>query len=505
MLLLGRMARKAATAASADQSKNGPFSAETPKPAQRFSLLRRRGNWKDALRRRFLAGADLLAVLAGAGALALVQDPLPALAAIGLLPLWIVLAKLHGLYDRDHARIRHPTLDELSSLFHWVTLSVGLTALALALAPDLSMTPLGAAALWSTVLAAALVLRSGARTLWRRVVPPDAGLVIGDGPLALAVRRKLELARGHHVELVDAAQLSSNGSAANGHSANGHSTSGRPAHAAALEQLIQSRGISRVVLAENDLDERTLATVVSACRSQGARLSVAPPLQAMLGTAVNLNHLAELPLVEFRTWDPSRSTMLIKRAIDLTGSLLALFAVAPVMAVVAIAIKLDSRGPALFFQVRAGREGVPFRMLKFRTMVADAEERLHELVSFEDLPEPSFKLRSDPRVTRVGRFLRRFSLDELPQLFNVIRGDMSLVGPRPEEVDLVQRYSEPERFRLSVRPGLTGPMQVHGRAELTFSERLAVEREYIENYSLRKDIKILGETVAAVISRQGAF
>ena len=116
-----------------------------------------------------------------------------------------------------------------------------------------------------------------------------------------------------------------------------------------------------------------------------------------------------------------------------------------------------------------------------------------------------FKLREDPRVTRVGRFLRRTSLDELPQLFNVLRGDMSLVGPRPEEVWLVERYSETERFRLAVRPGLTGPMQVHGRGELTFQERIAVEREYVENYSVRKDVRILIRTIGAVFRADGAY
>jgi lipopolysaccharide/colanic/teichoic acid biosynthesis glycosyltransferase len=125
------------------------------------------------------------------------------------------------------------------------------------------------------------------------------------------------------------------------------------------------------------------------------------------------------------------------------------------------------------------------------------------VISPDDLSEPMFKLRKDPRVTRLGRFLRRTSLDELPQLFNVLKGDMSLVGPRPEEVWLVERYDETQRFRLQMRPGLTGPMQVHGRGELGFQERLAVEREYVENYNLRKDAEILFRTASAVF--RGAY
>jgi lipopolysaccharide/colanic/teichoic acid biosynthesis glycosyltransferase len=127
------------------------------------------------------------------------------------------------------------------------------------------------------------------------------------------------------------------------------------------------------------------------------------------------------------------------------------------------------------------------------------------VISVDDLREPMFKVRGDPRVTRVGRFLRRTSLDELPQLFNVLRGDMSLVGPRPEEVWLVKRYGETQRFRLEMRPGLTGPMQIHGRGELDFQERMAVEREYVENYSLRKDVRILLRTVSTIFRGRGAY
>jgi lipopolysaccharide/colanic/teichoic acid biosynthesis glycosyltransferase len=172
---------------------------------------------------------------------------------------------------------------------------------------------------------------------------------------------------------------------------------------------------------------------------------------------------------------------------------------------VAVAIKLTSRGPVLFAQRRAGLGGDPFRMLKFRTMVDGAEERLVDVVRVEDLADPMFKLRRDPRVTAVGRFLRRWSLDELPQFVNVLRGEMSLVGPRPEQLDLVERYRPEHRFRLEARPGMTGPMQVFGRGDLSFDERLAVEREYIENVSLGRDVRIMLMTVPVVLSGHGAF
>jgi lipopolysaccharide/colanic/teichoic acid biosynthesis glycosyltransferase len=225
----------------------------------------------------------------------------------------------------------------------------------------------------------------------------------------------------------------------------------------------------------------------------------------MLGTAVQLNHVADLPVVEYNTWDVSRSTLLLKRLLDVTLATASLVLLAPLLIPIALAVKLDSPGPVLFTQLRAGRNGRPFRMRKFRTMVLDAEKRLPELVSFDSLRDPMFKLHGDPRVTRIGRILRRTSLDELPQLVNVVKGEMSMVGPRPEQVELVARYNPDQLFRLAVKPGLTGPMQVYGRGRLTFEERLAVERDYIENLSVGRDLRILALTLSAVASGRGAF
>ena len=248
-----------------------------------------------------------------------------------------------------------------------------------------------------------------------------------------------------------------------------------------------------------------LAELVSHCKQRQIKLSVVPPVRGMFGTAVQLNHVADLPVVEYSTWDVSRSTLVLKRGLDLAISLPLLVLTAPLIAVVALAIRLDREGPAFFVQRRGGLDGRPFRMVKFRTMVTNAEERLSEVVSVDDLPAPMYKLVQDPRVTRIGRLLRRTSLDELPQLLNVVKGDMSLVGPRPEQIELVERYRPEHVFRLAVKPGLTGPMQVYGRGELTFDERLAVERDYIENLSLGRDLRILALTLTAVVAGRGAY
>jgi lipopolysaccharide/colanic/teichoic acid biosynthesis glycosyltransferase len=172
---------------------------------------------------------------------------------------------------------------------------------------------------------------------------------------------------------------------------------------------------------------------------------------------------------------------------------------------IAFAVFVDDGPPVLFRQLRAGENGRLFRIFKFRTMVRDAEAMLPGLVSIDELSDPMFKLKPDPRVTRVGRFLRRTSLDELPQLLNVLRGEMSIVGPRPELVDLVERYTPEHEVRLQVKPGITGPWQVYGRSDLTFEEVLAVEREYVENLSLGRDLRIILMTIPAVFGRRGAY
>ncbi len=196
---------------------------------------------------------------------------------------------------------------------------------------------------------------------------------------------------------------------------------------------------------------------------------------------------------------------LVKRLVDIVGALVGLAVTVPLVAVAALAIKLDSPGPVFYWQVRVGEHGRPFRIVKLRSMVQDAEERLSELVDLTQLPEPVYKLPNDPRITRVGRLLRRTSLDETPQFLNVLRGEMSLVGPRPEDARVVAHYADYQRRRLAVKPGLTGPMQVNGRGALSLAERLRLEIEYIEQYSLRRDLDILLRTFPAIWRGHGAY
>src|SRR5271157_662571 len=194
-----------------------------------------------------------------------------------------------------------------------------------------------------------------------------------------------------------------------------------------------------------------------------------------------------------------------KRGIDILGATVGLIISIPFVIIAGIAIKIDSAGPVFFLQERVGENGKPFKMVKLRTMVVGADQLVQSVLRYNLLKGPVYKIPNDPRVTRVGRFLRRWSIDELPQFWNVLIGEMSLVGPRPEETWLVAQYNDFQRQRLMVKPGLTGPMQVNGRGDLDMDQRLAIEINYIRDYSLRKDMVILFQSFQAVFSGKGAF
>jgi exopolysaccharide biosynthesis polyprenyl glycosylphosphotransferase len=408
---------------------------------------------------------------------------------LALLPGWVVLAKLLGLYDRDQRSVRHLTVDELPTIAGWAAVGVGVLGLLLPLTPAGGITLAAAARAWLAATVTAGVLRGAMRWLWRRTTPPELCAVLGDGALAAAARRKLELFHDMHLRLVDEGTLSSNGWHAD--------------RVSYLRDLVSP--VDRVIFASEALDPELIGQLAGICREQHVKLSVVSPLRGRAGATPRLSEVGDLPVLEYDTRDPSRSTMLIKRVFDVAISAAGLILLAPLFPFVVLAIKLGSRGPVFFTQQRAGKDGVPFCMYKFRTMIADAEDALPDLVSFEELDEPMFKLRADPRVTRVGRLLRRFSLDELPQLLNVVRGDMSIVGPRPEQIELVERYGPEHRFRLDVKPGMTGPMQVYGRGDLDFTERLAVEFDYVDNLSLARDVRILLQTIPVALRGNGAY
>ncbi len=234
-------------------------------------------------------------------------------------------------------------------------------------------------------------------------------------------------------------------------------------------------------------------------------LAVLPGLVDVAVRRVQLDAPAGLALLHIAPPTRQGAQVALKSAVDRTGAALGLLLLLPLLALVAAAIRLTSPGPAFHRQIRHGRAGTPFTMWKFRTMVADAESRKAELAGVNENDGLMFKMRRDPRVTRVGRVLRRLSLDELPQLVNVVRGEMSLVGPRPPLPDEVAHYDEVERRRLAVKPGITGVWQISGRSELSWDETLAIDLRYVDNWSFAADVGVMARTVRAVVDGRGAY
>ncbi|MBA2522892.1 MAG: exopolysaccharide biosynthesis polyprenyl glycosylphosphotransferase [Solirubrobacterales bacterium] len=434
-----------------------------------------------------LAAADLLA-----GLLATTVATVPAAGSawpLIFLPLWPLVAKLFGLYDRDHRALRHITADEVPTILALTATITALVALLLPLTPAESLGGLNIVSFFIVATVAGVGLRALARWTWWKRTPPELVGLIGDRPVLESLRRKVGLFLKLHLELAAEQRIDA-------------LDSGRDRS----EQLNRlAEGVDRIVVAARGVEADLIGELKDICRRRQVKLSVVSPLRGKALPSDRTAQLADLPILEYNTWDPSRSTQVIKRIFDLLMASAGLILFAPFFAVIAVLIKLDSQGPVIFSQIRAGRGGRPFRIYKLRTMSDDAEARLDGLIDFNQLDDPVFKLRDDPRVTRVGRFLRRFSIDEVPQLLNVLVGEMSMVGPRPEQVELVERYSGDELAKLGIKPGVTGPMQVFGRGELTFNERIAVELEYVENASLGRDVRILIHTLPAVLRGTGAY
>ena len=470
-----------------------PGAGSQPKPPP--SDVKFRG----ALLRRLLATGDwaaLIGALCVATMATSTTDVGSLFWAVLLSPVWILVLKLHGLYDNDHRRIRHSTLDELSSLVS--ACALGMLALdgLLALSPVGPLSPASAILVGIGSLIGTFVARAVVRFAWHQTTGVATGIVIGPAAAAAMVARRVATHPEARLRLVGF--LAPEGEAA---------PEGLPrlGSIADIARVAAEHRIERVVVTVQEMSEPATEHLVEQCKVAGLGLTFIPQHYGLLGPGIELNRLAELPVLDFRFSDPPRSTLLLKRGLDLVFSAAVLALLSPLLLAISLYILIDSGRPVFFRQKRAGKDGKPFTMLKFRTMVADAESRLGELVDLEKLDEPVFKIQNDPRVTRAGRALRRTSLDELPQFFNVLAGAMSLVGPRPEEEAVVALYDERQRIRLAVKPGLTGPMQVYGRSDLTFEERLAMERDYLDNLSVAGDLAILVRTPRAMIRGEGAY
>ncbi|MBV9463701.1 MAG: sugar transferase [Verrucomicrobiae bacterium] len=273
-----------------------------------------------------------------------------------------------------------------------------------------------------------------------------------------------------------------------------------------LETILDRQHIDCVVVSSVRLPFLEVQQLVNACEREGVEVWVVTDLIRTTIARAEFDELGGHPLLVFRSTPGDSWQLLAKRVIDLVVSLIGLILLSPVLLLIALAVRLDSPGPIFFTQERSGRRGKRFTMVKFRSMVTNAAMRQEELRAFNMMSGPVFKVENDPRITRLGRFLRRSSLDELPQLWNVLHGDMSLVGPRPLPVYETEKFENlAHRRRLSVKPGITGLWQVQGRNEVkNFEDWVRLDLQYIDNWSLWLDLKILADTLPAVLAGLGA-
>jgi exopolysaccharide biosynthesis polyprenyl glycosylphosphotransferase len=272
-----------------------------------------------------------------------------------------------------------------------------------------------------------------------------------------------------------------------------------------LPEVLETHRVDEVVIADPDFPQQEAVELVDQCHQRGVRVRIAPSTMEILVHRAEFVPGQSVPLFELRPPVFEGVDFLLKRTFDVVGATLLLFFMSPVLLAIAVAIKLSSRGPVFYASRRPGIGGTPFSCWKFRTMYRDADQRQADLESLNEASGALFKIRDDPRMTPVGRFLRAFSLDELPQLWNVVRGQMSLVGPRPLPLRDYERLEDWHKKRYLVLPGITGLWQISGRSELDFDDLVRLDFLYLERWSVFLDLSILVKTVPAVLSRRGAF
>ena len=272
-----------------------------------------------------------------------------------------------------------------------------------------------------------------------------------------------------------------------------------------IPRLVKELAIDEVIITLPWMYHRKIVSIVAQCEREQVRVRIVPDIFQMTLSHLDVEDLGGIPMIGVRDISISGSRQFIKRAMDVVISVLALIVLAPLFILLSVIIRLDSPGPAIFRQIRVGKGEQLFSCFKFRSMRVGAEEEKETLLDKNEVTGPVFKMRDDPRITPVGRFIRRTSLDELPQLFNVLMGHMSMVGPRPAIPSEVQRYQPWHKRRLEVAPGITGLWQVSGRSELTFDEMVLLDLYYIENWSPLHDLQIMLRTVPKVLLGEGAY
>lgn len=441
---------------------------------------------RDAIHRRALAVTDAIAaVIAFMLPVTVFGDDQLRLASLAIIPLVVLAGKLCGLYDRDELLIHKTTADEVPAIFQLATAATLVAWLLDNALVDGSLSNGQVALLWLLLSAGMIGGRWVVRRVAEHVGEPERCLLVGDSRSRERLSAKF-VDQGVKAEIVARVDPSA----------------GPRADFRELRQIVENLEIHRVILVPDHSNPEGILDLVRAAKGLGIRVTVVPGVLEVVGSTVAFDNIGGMPLLGVRPFGLSRSSQMVKRAFDLCLSSLALLFAFPLMVVIALAIRLDSRGPIFFRQTRVGRDGEHFRIFKFRTMVPDAESLKKELQQLNEA-DGLFKIDNDPRITRVGKFLRRTSLDELPQILNVFFGDMSIVGPRPLILDEDAKITGFDRRRLKLTPGITGHWQILGSSRVPLAEMVKIDYLYVAGWTLWADIKLLLRTIPYMLARRG--
>jgi exopolysaccharide biosynthesis polyprenyl glycosylphosphotransferase len=411
---------------------------------------------------------------------------------------WLLIFWMYGLYEPR--QVLSP-INEFKQVFHGivaggVVIFVVDAALKLELARGWTLLALAAGLL--IVGGERLAVRKTLHFMRRRGGDATRTIVVGANHEARTVARTLERETWLGYQILGFVDDSMTKGSELG---NGHAILGSTEE---LRELIREYRPTLILVAATSLDATRLNRLFWELQDVNVDLQITSGTIDLMASRMTVQSVAGVPLIYVRRTGMDRLQRTLKRFLDIFGSVLGLIVLSPFLLATILWIKMESRGGAFFKQVRIGRDGKPFLCWKFRTMVHDAESRRAELEHLSEGPGLLFKLKEDPRITKAGRALRRYSLDELPQLYNVLRGEMSLVGPRPALPNEVEQYDDWVRNRLRVKPGMTGLWQVSGRTETTFSDYVRYDLFYIQNWSLSLDLWILWRTFRAVVGGEGA-
>lgn len=456
-------------------------------PATATEACKRRFD-ADSAMRRGLAGADALGAVSAFFVAILVLGGHLSVLTVGVAVAVVALNKLLGLYDRDAHVLNKTTLDEAPMLVNSAMMLAFLGAGVYDLAdPTGSGFEARHLALLVVLTATALAIgRVTARRLLRLRMPAERCLVVGGERECEHLSEKFAATPNVKAEIVGRAPMS---------------VCASPALRAMREAIVLNR-IDRVIVVPDERDPEEVSDAIRAIKSFGVKMSIVPRLLEAVGTTVERDEICGIEMIGVKDFRMTRSSRLVKRALDVSAAAIGLTLLSPVMAAVAIAIKFDSAGPVFYRQRRIGLDGTPFGMFKFRTMV-DGADRQKEALRTQNETVGLFKIADDPRITRVGRVLRGCSMDELPQLMNVLLGNMSLVGPRPLVPDEDENITGWYRRRSHITPGITGVWQLHGPVRIPLHEMVKIDYTYVANWSLWSDVKILMRTVPHILGRRG--